>query len=271
MLGLRELTGLALKAHNYLVQKFPLPYLIGRILIAASSVFSMHVFGYAHRLGIGVKPFVGLEVAADLFSEVLYSVLATLVAFGVLLFFVTILMKASFRLLSPDAVSNPESVSFGLALLLAAMFFTNNYLDFTYWSGSFGYANSASWVLLPLIATVAGFALWWGGVIKAPLFAVTAISLLMSVSYFLGEIKAGSSPEYVWKQIVFLDDTRLDGFPLHRVADGIIFRKRDYFAFDTGAVFVPYSSIKFITEPSRDSSGTSVTSRDYPSHVTTAP
>ena len=107
--------------------------------------------------------------------------------------------------------------------------------------------------------------------IASELGAPVLLVFLLSFSYVLGEVRAGTVPEYSWKQVVFLDDTRLDGYPLHRVSGGIIFRKRKFFSFDVGAVFIPYSSIKFITEPRRDSAGDQVLSLDYPSFIITAP
>lgn len=72
------------------------------------------------------------------------------------------------------------------------------------------------------------------------------------------------------RQIVFSDDSRLDGYPLHRVRNGIIVSKFQHFAFDYGAVFIPYSSFKMITELRRDSGTNLIYSRDFRSIIQTA-
>ncbi|WP_299402530.1 hypothetical protein [uncultured Roseobacter sp.] len=261
-----------LRAHEYFSENHKAPYIALRIALAVSSIFAMHVFGYVHKLGVGVAPFIGLEVTADLLANVFYNSLNAFVVFILSAFAFYILFRIIYKLFgSVDEPAFGSEFGYWLALAAAMGIFVNDYVSIESWSASFGYANSTFLFSISALAFVLSVFLFWLKIIGTQMFSAVVISFLLSFSYLLGEVKAGSTPEYAWKQIVFVDDSRLDGFPLHRVRDGFIFRKRSYFAFDSGAVFVPFHSVKFITEPSRTSGGEQVFSRDYPSWIVTAP
>ena len=256
-------------------KKYPGTYFALRVLLAGSTLFAMHLFGYIHRLGIGVRPFIGAEVATDLLADITYAFFVS-AAVGVLTFFVlTVAMRLCVKLIK-RFFSEPQRqltfVSAVIALFAGIYTFLKTYFGFGFWwTASFGYGVSNSALCFSTGAFLLAGVMLYFEKIGAHLAGSVVLVLFLNWSYFFGAVKAGSVPEYNWKQIVFLDDTRLDGYPLHRVSDGIIFRKRDFFALDTGAVFVPFSSFKFITEPAVDSGGDAVLSRDYPGTVRTAP
>ncbi|PWQ96423.1 hypothetical protein DKT75_10615 [Leucothrix arctica] len=89
--------------------------------------------------------------------------------------------------------------------------------------------------------------------------------VLFPTFYYAGEVKAGTVPKNRLMQVVFSNGTKLDGYPLHRVSNGIIFKKHKFFGFDVGTVFIPYSSVIMITEPSvYAGSAAPVLVNDYP-------
>lgn len=258
--------------HGLLSQNYPTSYVLARVILACSSVFAMHVFGYVHKLGIGVSAFVGMEVATDLLASIIYSFLKSLVVFFLFLFATFLFFEVLARCFDQFGKSERNSnFRLLLATLSAVCVFTLNYVDFGQWSASFGNVNSTFLFGISLFALCCAIVCSWIKIMNSQVMAGVLISFLFSSSYLLGEMRAGSVPDYGWRQIVFVDGSRLDGFPLHRVRDGFIFKKRDFFAFDTGVVFVPFNSIKFITEPSRTTDGEFVLSRDYPSWIITAP
>ncbi len=253
------------KAHADFAENYPIAYFAARFGFAASTILSMHVFGYVHKLGIGMRPFVGLEVTADLLADILYFLISLVISFT-LYFFLFSTVGRLFEYTQKYQKWMPMAAG-----ILALYYALGKYLNFSFWSGSFGYASSSYFLFIPLVALIFAAVLRWRGKVGTEMLTSVLLVFLLSFSYVLGEVRAGTVPEYSWKQVVFLDDTRLDGYPLHRVSGGIIFRKRKFFSFDVGAVFIPYSSIKFITEPRRDSAGDQVLSLDYPSFIITAP
>lgn len=258
--------------HDYLSNEYVLAYLTFRVFLVATSLFSMHVFGYIHRLGLGVRPFIGLEVAADLFADIVFNFLMGIGVFGALAFVIHALHLSALKLFPAIKSGNVGRSEFTVSLCIAIIVFIWNYLDSAYWFRSFGYSNnSLALVVVGLGLVVVAILMWLRKLIEPAMVTYALVPFLFALSYSLGVTKAGSVPEYAWKQVIFSDGTRMDGYPLHRVRDGMIFRKRRYFSFDTGAIFIPYSSVMFVTEPPRDSGGGLLLSGDYPSIVITAP
>lgn len=255
--------------------------LVVRLLIAISWLATAHILGYVERLGIGVGAFIGLEIAIDLFADFASSAItATIVSsliVGVILLSNEIFnhqenhFEKSTNL--TDIWQNLSSKKYALVLTIAIflVIFTVSYLNTTQFFSALGYGISTFSLIASLVLVLVSILLWIYWDSTWHIVVSSLIPFLLSLSYYAGELKAGTIPEFRLMQVVFLDDKRLDGYPLHRVSSGIIFRKREHFGFDVGTVFIPYSSIKMVTEPARDSDGSLVLSQDYPSIIVTAP
>lgn len=234
-------------------------YFAIKILIAFTSIWTAHLVGYIEAIGVGVRNFIGFEVSGDLFFEFI-SKLSKSAIFSIL--YITPILIAV-QLLKFSALKYLLiKVSLFTAFCLAS--FLPNYLQVRSFTATLGYATIHSELLfLAVIASIFGI-LYLCQDWLFDIFIAFFSALILAGAYYAGELKAESFPEIAPRHVIFLDDTILTGYPLHRVEGGIIFRKESYFPFDTGSVFIPYAAIKMVTEPPRDQSGKNIISNDYP-------
>ena len=252
-----------------------------RIFLVFSTLATAHLIGYVERLGIGVGTFVGLEIAGDLFADFVSAVLwATIISS--LLATVLLLIKEVSHAFRFGPNNDAGRATFleqlrsnnQILLIVAVVFlvtFTVQYLPTTDLFAALGFGVSTFALSLSICLMLASLLIKFTTHASSTLWLFSLTPLLLAVSFYAGELKAGIKPEFRLMQVVFRDQTKLDGYPLHRVTGGIIFRKYSHFSFDVGSVFIPYSAIRLVTEPARDSGGNHVLSSDYPSIVVTAP
>ena len=73
-------------------------------------------------------------------------------------------------------------------------------------------------------------------------------TFMITLGFYTGELKAGQTRTGGEREIIFIDSSKIQGYVLHRVENGILFQKKNFNPFNYGTIFVPYDSIKFISE-----------------------
>lgn len=227
-----------------------------RLILGSGLIWTCHLAGYLSKIGIGLNNLVGTEVSGDLFFEILQSLALALISVIPIAYLAYVISKKWF----------PVALLLGIVAFLLATTFYYSYIGHFGFGAILGYSTSTRFVWIALVALVVSIFIIFVNSNRGVAHSLAIIASVSSISYFLGELKAGSANGSRWYIVHFQDGTQLPAFVLRRARDGLILKKRDYFAFDIGTVFVPYASIKMLAEPQRvDGSGEGVFQNDYPS------
>jgi hypothetical protein len=240
-------------------------YPVIRVLIAISSLITAHVLGYADRLGIGVEAFVGFEVAGDLFADFISNVLFAGIFTSIVAIPALLLSNQKGGEVQGDFLIALKSKILFVILFVIIFIYLYLNLRYTSLSRALDYGiQSVYLVEASILVAIGSFIICKTKGLKYP-FTSLLMLVLFPTFYYAGEVKAGTVPKNKLMQVVFSNGTKLDGYPLHRVSNGIIFKKHNFFEFDVGTVFIPYSSVIMITEPSVYSGGAApALANDYP-------
>lgn len=174
-------------------------YLAIRILLVLASIWTAHLIGYIEAIGVGVRNFIGLEVAGDLFSEfaskAVKSAIFSLLAITPVLIVLRLFKVSNFHYLV---------FKFFLFLCIFATIFLPSYLKVRSFTATLGYEIAYSEVLilssLTLLFALFYFAKGW----FFDVFASFIAALLLATSYYAGQLKAESFPESNLRQVIFL-------------------------------------------------------------------